>query len=185
LSFGAATINSISYSVGAGGGGTGGCGGKPGTGGDSGGGSVALLVLGGRVKVTRSLFKTDAAGNGGDGGPGGVGGPGGAGGIPPANTAQTGFGNTDVLPGKCVAATPSDVLGNACHSYGGSGGQGGKGGVGGAGAGGWTIGVANASSAAVDVDTKTQFQLGKPGLGGLSGQARGPDGEKHNTYQLP
>ncbi len=69
------------------GGGAGGCGGHGGSAGQPGGGSFALIVLGGTVTVTASSF---TAGDGGDGGDGGLGQPGAVGGNPGAGGVCSG-----------------------------------------------------------------------------------------------
>jgi len=125
-------------------------------------------VLSGKVTVTRSLLATGFGGNGGDGGFGGDGGRGGPGGAP-----QKGR----------YGPIPAD-LSSYTSAIGGAGGQGGKGGRAGAGAGGWTIAVLTAAGAAADVATTTQFQLGKPGVGGQSASGVGPIGQKQTIYRL-
>jgi hypothetical protein len=171
-----------------GGGGSGGCPGLGGGGGTSGGGSVAVLVLAGDVKVTRSALKTGTAGRGGDGGVGGAGGAGGSGGIP------TG-GGISSWPGLCTPELrgPTGILITAsndpakvnCAYYGAAGGPGGAGGHGGGGAGGWTLGVVNVGASTITVDAATTTDLGRPGDGGAGNAGGyGPAGEKHATYHL-
>jgi len=158
-------------------GGDGGCPGRGGTGGQSGGSSVAVLVLGGKLTVARSLFVTGFAGNGGEGGAGGPGGPGKLGDKP--NT----FSSIPFVDPPCTPDT--DVTRHNCAGYGGTGGPGGKGGHGGGGGGGWTIGIAIASGAVATIDALTQYKLGATGAGGMGGLNLGPDGQRRSTYQVP
>jgi len=155
-------------------GGMGGCPGKGGTPGTSGGGSVALVVLKGEVKIARSILRTGLGGSGGDGGEGGGGGNGGAGSVPTGPKSW---------PPTCTPST--DPIMSNCAAYGGAGGNGGLGGRGGGGAGGWTIGAATVASAVVDADPTTVFELGKPGTGGAGNAGgRAPSGEKRNTLRV-
>jgi len=147
-------------------GGTGGCPGSPGNAGKSGGGSVAIMLLGGELKITRSLLKTGIAGNGGSGTAGGDGGKGGRGGYALGAT------------GPCESTD--------CSGFGGAGGDGGKGAHGGGGAGGWTIGVVKVGTAKTEIDSATLFTLGSPGAGGLGrGGGYAPNGDRVREHAIP
>jgi hypothetical protein len=175
--------NGVFYKVYGGGGGTGGCSGWGGHPATSGGGSVALLVRAGTVTVQGSRLATGFGGAGGDGGPGGTGGNGGRGAAPDVSRYAT----SCYDPGTTVdmsATCPPDETEMGCAGYGAAGGKGGDGGQGGAGAGGWTIGVLTAGAAAADLDSATVFDLGKPGVGGMGGAARAPDGQKAPSHHI-
>ncbi|XXY39410.1 hypothetical protein WMF04_02100 [Sorangium sp. So ce260] len=135
-------------------GGSGGCGGLEGKGGGYGGSSIGVVALqGSRVTLEATRVTTGNAGNGGVGGtgqPGGVGRRGGYGGA--------GFG---------------PEMWDACR--GGTGGNGGRGGDAGGGLGGSSYGVA-AHNAYVGIGPDAPVQLGRPGEGGLAGNAA-PDDE--------
>ncbi len=164
-------------------GGAGGCPGKGGTGGTSGGNTVAVLLLGGSLHVTRSLLHTGFGGDGGDGGDGGQGRQGTPGSLPlPANNAPW-----FSLPSSCTSMNASsDPLEANCAAYGGTGGPGGAGGHGGGGAGGWTIAVATAAGANAQVDDATVFELGRTGSGGTGhGGGRAPSGKTVRAYAIP
>jgi hypothetical protein len=162
-----------------GGGGKGGCPGVPGGPGPSGGSSVALLVVGGTVTLTRSAIQTGLGGAGGDGGAGGAGGgsPGGA-----PSVAQ------GSVPGLAISAscTPAtDEFSMNCVEYGAAGGAGGTGGHGGAGAGGWTVGILSAAGVTVSADAATTFSLGRAGSGGSAGDGgSGPPGRQQSKYTI-
>lgn len=173
------TINGQQYSITGGRGGNGGCPGNGGFYGVSAGGAAAVVVLNGSLTVSRSRLATGFAGTGGDGGKGGSGGKGGPGGTP--NITKNG--SPFSTPATCSAST--DPLQVNCAAYGGAGGEGGRGGTGGGGAGGWTIGVLTKGVATVVVDTATEFDLGKPGTGGMGGVARAPDGQKAPQHHIP
>jgi len=104
-----------------GGGGAGGCGGKGGNGGMSGGDSVGIVAVGGKLVINYTGMTLGKGGNGGDGA---AGQPGGAGGKGASGGAASGLG--------------ASVSG--CS--GGDGGKGGDGGPGGGGRGGHSVGVA-------------------------------------------
>jgi len=161
-------------------GGWGGNGGWPGKGGDpgkSGGGSVAVMVLAGRLTVSGSELRTGIGGNGGNGGAGGAGGAGAIGGAPQDKPSES------CTPKDGPTSTSPKV---GCAVFGGKGGNGGRGGHGGAGAGGWTIGVLTVGKATADIDAASKYLLGSPGIGGIGGGgASGASGEKRMTYALP
>lgn len=161
-----------------GGAGSGGCPGSPGAGAASGGGSIAVVVLAGKLTLSSSFLRTGFGGNGGNGAPGGEGGVGGRGYRPGCGTGV----DCAKIPAECTSATDPYKLN--CAGWGGVGGKGGKGGHGGAGAGGWTIGVVTVGAASVDLDAGTTFELGAPGNGGDGATTRAPDGEKHETWAL-
>jgi hypothetical protein len=162
-----------------GGAGSGGCPGGPGAGATSGGGSVAVVVLAGKLTLSGSLLRTGFGGNGGSGAPGGEGGLGGRGFRADCSASV----DCAKIPAECTPATDPYQLG--CAGWGGAGGPGGKGGHGGAGAGGWTIGVVTVGAAAIDHDGGSSFELGAPGNGGDGASTRAPDGEKRKTWALP
>jgi hypothetical protein len=143
-------------------GGNGGCPGHGGDGAESGGGSAAIVLLGGKVTVKRSELRTGVGGNGGNGGVGGAGGAGGKGGAK-----------------QC--ASPDGTL---CGSDGGNGGSGGKGGHGGGGGGGWTLGIVTTGTATATTDPSTTFLLGAPGVGGEGAAGYAAGGDKRNTLKL-
>jgi len=162
-----------------GGAGSGGCPGGAGAGATSGGGSVAVLVLAGKLTLAGSLLRTGFGGNGGNGAPGGEGGIGGRGARPGCGVGV----DCNKIPVECTPATDPYKLN--CAGWGGAGGPGGKGGHGGAGAGGWTIGVVTVGAASAKHDADTSFELGAPGNGGDGATTRAPDGEQHETWALP
>jgi hypothetical protein len=179
-------VNGHTYSFSAGGGGTGGCPGGAGKGGASGGGSIAILVLQGKVIIKNSLIRTGNGGNGGNGGKGGDGGDGGIGGVPDWNSIERPYPPAPFAP---AAAFPepcpsSGDLNKACAAYGRPGAKGGSGGAGGPGAGGWSVGILSASGASAVIDPSVQFQLGGFGSGGATEKFKGPDGRKQTHYEL-
>lgn len=114
----------------------------------------------------------------------GTGGSGGRGAAPKVSKHTTAScfdpGTTFDMPATC----PPDKTGKGCAGYGAAGGKGGDGGQGGAGAGGWTIGVLTVGAAAADLDSATVFDVGKPGIGGMGGAARAPDGQKAPSHHI-
>jgi len=159
-----------------GGAGTGGCPGLPGAGASSGGGSIAVILLGGKLELIGSRIVTGFGGSGGSGAPGGKGGDGGWGGKPGC------LGCTDPVPNTC--SPPTDPMAVGCAAWGAAGGKGGEGGHGGAGVGGWTIGILAVGSAESAYDSATEFDLGKPGTGGDGGNGRAADGQSKQRYVL-
>ncbi|WP_437804393.1 hypothetical protein [Sorangium sp. So ce693] len=135
-------------------GGGGGCGGLGGKGGGYGGSSIGVVALqGSAVTLEATRVMTGNGGNGGVGGtgqPGGGGSPGGDGGL----------------------GAPGSQMWRACS--GGFGGDGGRGGDAGGGLGGSSYGVA-AHSAYVGIGPDATIQLGRPGDGGLAGNAAPDD----------
>lgn len=162
-------------------GGNGGCPGTGGQAGSSGGSSIALLVISGKVEVTRSNLQSSLGGTGGDGGAGGAGGSGGLGSEP---TYQSGPAFT--APSSSCPSPTQDKMALHCAAYGGQGGNGGAGGHGGGGAGGWSVGVLMASGATASVDSTTTITVSKGGEGGTGSQSlRAPSGQSHAQYTLP
>ncbi|WP_437274618.1 hypothetical protein WME90_25550 [Sorangium sp. So ce375] len=137
-------------------GGSGGCGGRGGKGGSYGGSSIGVVALqASAVTLEATRVITGNGGNGGVGGtgqPGGGGSVGGYGGKPPPGVGE---------------------MWPACS--GGLGGAGGRGGDAGGGLGGSSYGVA-AHNAYVGIGPDAPVQLGRPGEGGLAGNAA-PDDE--------
>lgn len=174
------------YTFYAGGGGSGGCPGDGGKGGASAGGSIAILVLQGKLVISNSLIRTGDGGAGGNGGPGGEGASGGVGGVPDWNSIDrpyppAPFAPATAFPQPCPSSGDLSV---ACPAYGRSGGKGGDGGKGGPGAGGWTVGILSASGASAEIDPSTQFALGMVGTGGATDDTKGPDGRKQTHFEL-
>lgn len=141
---------------GSGGTGAGGCPGRGGSGAESGGASIAALLINASPSFDRCAFTTSGGGNGGSGGPGGLGGVGGLGG----------------------ASGEGERLGALIAGDGGvsgRGGAGGPGGNGGSGAGGPSIGVW-CEGTSTPVFMAPSFTVGTGGTGvvtGLSAQRTG------------
>jgi hypothetical protein len=134
---------------GSGGTGAGGCPGRGGSGAESGGASIAALLINASPSFDRCAFSTSGGGNGGSGGPGGPGGLGGLGGASGAGEQLGGL-----------------IAGDGGVS--GRGGSGGPGGNGGSGAGGPSIGVW-CEGASTPVFMAPTFTVGTGGTGAVTG----------------
>ncbi|MER2562813.1 MAG: hypothetical protein ABTQ32_18950, partial [Myxococcaceae bacterium] len=147
----------VARGAGAGGSGSGGCPGRGGGGGQSGGASIAALIIASSPTFDRCSFTTIGGGNGGNAGQGGLGGVGGVGG---------GGGQGEQL--MTLSAGDGGV--------GGRGGNGGAGGNGGRGAGGSSIGVW-CEGASTPVFTMPTFVIGTGGTGAVTGLSQ----QRHGT----
>ena len=155
---------------GGGGGGAGGFGGTAGGGGQTGGASIALLLLDSPIFVQACSFHTSTGGKGGAGGDGSTGGKGGSG-------------------GKGGAG----YMGSGAGGKGGKGAGGGAGGPGGGGSGGVSAGIVH-SAAHPPVVSSCEFFPGPAGKGGspgyydngvMFGESKGKDGAHAEILSVP
>ncbi|MFE8605185.1 PE-PGRS family protein [Archangium violaceum] len=158
---------------GGGGGGAGGCPGIGAKGGESGGASIAMLLMRGHVSMESCTLKTGGGGKGGAGGRGGDGSPGGPGGA----------GGRGILVEKLSGPDIYRATGGK-GGKGGKGGDGGPGGHGGNGAGGPSVGIwCDALETASVTLAGTTFSVNDPGEPGAGPGLAAEKGLQTNDHQ--
>ncbi|WP_052518279.1 hypothetical protein [Archangium violaceum] len=159
---------------GGGGGGAGGCPGVGAKGGESGGASIAMLLIRGHVNMESCTLKTSGGGQGGAGGRGGDGSPGGPGGA----------GGKGIVAEKSSGSDVYRATGGK-GGKGGKGGDGGPGGHGGNGAGGPSVGIwcDSLESSSVTLTSTPRFEVKDPGAPGAGPGPAAAPGLQTNHHQ--